>query len=66
MAPADRPAERKPKPFIGVKFDCCNVYMRIRLNRVGTAFVGWCPRCTKRVEVKVAKSGSSNPFFIAN
>ena len=55
----------KRKPFIGMKFDCCNVYIRIPLNRAGTAFVGWCPRCTKRVEVKVSKTGSSNPFFIA-
>ena len=65
MATAGNKPEHKPKPFIGVRFDCCNVYMRIKLNKAGTAFVGWCPRCTKRAEVKVSKSGSKNPFFVA-
>lgn len=47
-------------------FKCCNVYCRIHLNRLGTAFVGWCPRCTAKVEVKVSPSGSDSRFFTAN
>lgn len=56
---------RKPRPFLGIMFQCCKVYQRIYLNRAETAFVGWCPRCKKKVEVKVSKDGSRSKFFTA-
>ena len=39
---------RGKKPFIGIHFKCCNIYSRIYLNAKGDAFVGWCPKCTKK------------------
>lgn len=53
------------KPFVGIHFRCCNVYSRIYLNAAGTAFVGWCPKCARKAEIKVAASGSTTPFFTA-
>lgn len=58
-------ASKKGRPFIGVRFECHNVYQRIYLNRAGTAFVGWCPKCLRRVEVKVSPDGSPDRFFVA-
>ena len=47
-------------------FKCCNVYTRIYLNKKGTAFVGWCPKCTARVELKVSPDGTDAQFFTTN
>lgn len=54
------------RPFIGVMFECCRVYSRIYLNKAGTAFVGWCPKCTARVQVNVSPTGSKSRFFTAS
>jgi hypothetical protein len=56
---------RKPRPFIGMLFKCCNAYARIYLNKQGTAYVGFCPKCTKRVTIKAAPGGSSSRFWSA-
>ena len=53
------------RPFLGVLFECCRVYQRIYLNRAGTAFVGWCPKCKAKLEVKVDPEGESRRFFSA-
>ncbi len=58
-------SRRDARPFIGMHFRCCKVYARIYLNAAGTAFVGWCPRCAKKAEVKVAAHGSPTRFFSA-
>ncbi len=64
----DKPEENGPKgkPFVGINFQCCKVYARIYLNAAGTAFVGWCPKCAKKAEVKVSPGGSKTPFFTAD
>lgn len=58
-------ADKKPRPFVGIYFTCCRVYARIFLNKQGTAFVGWCPRCAAKVEMKVSPTGSPDKFFFA-
>jgi hypothetical protein len=60
---AKPPAKR---PFIGINFQCCRVYARIYLNVAGTAFVGWCPKCAKKAEIKVSSEGSDTRFFTAD
>lgn len=55
----------RPRPYIGMHFRCCNVYTRIYINRAGTAYVGCCPRCGAKAEVKVGPGGSSSRFWTA-
>ncbi len=57
--------QRKPRPYIGMHFKCCNAYLRIYLNRAGTAFEGHCPKCLRRVRVAVAKGGAKARFWSA-
>jgi hypothetical protein len=59
---ADEPAGRK---FLGVQFACCGVYSRVYMNRQRTAYIGHCPRCTKKVEIKIGPGGSETRFFTA-
>ena len=58
---------RKNRPFIGVTFTCCNVYVRIYRNREGTAYESVCPRCyRKRIHIPiVARGGATDRFFKA-
>ncbi|HOJ32122.1 MAG TPA: hypothetical protein PKY35_14140 [Candidatus Hydrogenedentes bacterium] len=56
---------KAPRPYIGMWFKCCHVYTRIYLNRDGTAFVGFCPKCGARATVKVAPGGSRSRFWKA-
>jgi len=56
--------ERKGK-FLGVHFVCCDVYSRIYLNHDLTAYAGNCPRCAKRIEIRVGGSGTDSRFFTA-
>lgn len=55
--------ERPPRPYIGMHFTCCNVYIRIYLNRAGTAYAGHCPKCAAKVEIKVDPMGSDAQFW---
>ena len=51
--------------FLGVHFACCDVYSRVYKNRTGTAYVGHCPRCAKRIEFAIGPGGTSSRFFMA-
>ncbi|MBI2901197.1 MAG: hypothetical protein HYY17_13520 [Planctomycetes bacterium] len=63
MAEREKPA--RSRPFVCVLFECCRIYQRIYLNRAGTAFQGWCPRCCAKLEIKVDPQGSPDRFFSA-
>ena len=52
--------------YIGMIFECCSIYTRIYINGSRTAYVGRCPRCTRGVEIKIDKRGTSSRFFKAS
>ena len=53
------------RPYLGVQFECCNVYTRIYRNKAGTAYVGRCPRCFRPARFKVGTEGSGQRFWRA-
>ena len=53
------------KKFVGVRFHCCDLYIRIYVNKDGTAYEGRCPKCAKPVRLKIGEGGTSNRFFDA-
>ncbi|MCK4660567.1 MAG: hypothetical protein KAV82_13685 [Phycisphaerae bacterium] len=51
--------------WIGIRFDCCNVYHRVYKTKDGTWYRGWCPRCLREVRIRVGPGGTDARFFIA-
>lgn len=60
-----RTAVEESRPFVGIHFVCCDAYARVYRNREATAYAGHCPRCLKRIELKVAPGGTDARFFSA-
>jgi hypothetical protein len=52
------------RPFLSVRFACCNTYTRIYRNAEATAYRGRCPRCGKAVSFTVGNSGTDARFFV--
>jgi hypothetical protein len=61
-----RPPNSSPgRRFVGVHFVCCDVYTRIYINRDQTAYEGNCPKCAKRVRLRIGAGGTDARFFTA-
>lgn len=63
---AEQNAQGAGRQWLGVHFECCGVYSRIYRNRQGTAYAGYCPRCTRPVRVKIGPGGTSHRMFRAH
>ena len=53
------------KKFLGIMFECCNIYQRIYLNKEGNAYEGHCPKCFAEVKALIGADGSASRFFRA-
>ncbi|NIQ03464.1 MAG: hypothetical protein GWM98_26405 [Nitrospinaceae bacterium] len=53
------------KKFLGILFECCNVYRRIYLNPEKNAYEGRCPRCATPVKILIGAQGTDSRFFRA-
>lgn len=53
------------RQFVGVHFVCCDVYARVYNNRDETAYEGNCPKCAKKVRLRIGPEGTSSRFFTA-
>jgi hypothetical protein len=53
------------RPWVGIRFDCCSVYVRIYRNAAGNAYEGQCPRCARKVRLRVGDGGTDARFFVA-
>lgn len=62
-SPSPTPDRGKPRPFIGIRFKCCNAYARVYLVRDGSAFAGHCPKCARPVRIAVGEGGSKSRFW---
>lgn len=54
-----------PRPYIGVHFDCCGVYVRIYRAPGADRYVGRCPCCGARVTAQVGSDGTTQRIFHA-
>ena len=59
-------ATNQGKRFLGVRFINCACYGRLYQNDAGNAYVGACPRCGKRYQVRIGATGTSTRMFMAS
>ena len=57
---------QQDKKFLGIMFECCNIYRRIYINKEGNAYEGRCPKCFGEVKIIIGPGGSEKRIFRAH
>lgn len=66
MEESDDNKQRQSRPYIGVQFQCCQVYTRIYRDPKVMYYEGRCPKCMKPIRVEVdPKNGVAGKFIKA-
>ncbi len=55
----------RDRPWLAVRWRCCEVYSRVYRNARGTHYDGRCPRCGRPVRAVVGEGGTDQRFFEA-
>ncbi len=55
----------KGRPWLAIKWKCCQTYSRVYRRADATAYVGRCPKCQRQINVPVGQGGTSARFFEA-
>jgi len=58
-------ASLRGRPWLAVRWRCCNIYSRVYRNPQSTAYLGNCPSCGRAVRLRVGPGGTSCRFFEA-
>lgn len=53
------------RPYVGVHFECCNVYTRIYRRDDQTEYHGRCPVCLRTIRIRVGPDGTPTRFLRA-
>jgi len=57
--------DNEERPWIGVRWMCCNVYTRVTRDPEVKMYLGRCPKCLKSLKIRVAPGGSDCRMFVA-
>ena len=60
----EQAASARQRPYVGVRFACCDVYVRIYRSSDGKSYRGHCPRCAKPVNFVVGPGGTDARTFV--
>jgi len=58
-------ASFRGRPWLSIKWKCCQTYSRVYRNRKGDAYEGRCPKCGSPVKAMIGEGGVSSRFFEA-
>jgi PHP family Zn ribbon phosphoesterase len=62
-APTD--VNHKQRPWLGVHFECCDVYVRIYREADEKQYAGRCPKCGRQVRLGIGPDGVASRLFHA-
>ncbi len=53
------------RPYIGISFECCNIYVRVYRKPEDMHYRARCPRCLREARLRVGPGGTSARMFRA-
>ncbi len=54
------------RPYIGILFECCGVYVRVYRRADQACYHARCPKCFRTTRVRVGRDGVSARLFRAS